>query len=145
MERGADVGNMDDIYGGSWLKAEEMPQNFRAVVTVENVTVETLDDRDGGGKQRKLALHFQGKEKALLLNVTNANMMAEIVGSRDYDYWVGHRITLYRTITDFSGKRVPALRIDKAPGAPQPQHVPPPPPPPPPPPAEFVATDDAYP
>lgn len=140
------MASMDDIYGGSWLKAEEMPVNFRAVVTVESVTVETLEAREGnnGGKERKLALHFAGKDKALLCNVTNANMMAEIAGSRDYDYWPGHRIVIYRTMTDFAGKRVPALRIDKAPAqaqAPQPQA----PPPPPPPAAEFVATDDDVP
>lgn len=129
--------SMDDIYGGNSLKAEEVPVNFQAVVTVENVTLESMKARDGEGPSKKLALHFVGKDKGLLLNVTNANMMAEITGTKDYDYWTGHQVLLYRTTVDFAGKRVPAIRIDHPANLRRP--VPPPavrpvaPPPPPPP------------
>ena len=118
--------SMDDIYGGDALKAEDFPQNKRVLLTVERVSERTLKARDGKGEERKLALHFHGREKVLLLNVTNANMMAEISGSRDYDNWPGNRVTLYRTMTDFGGKRVPALRLDHPPVV-QTQAPPPPP------------------
>jgi hypothetical protein len=129
-ERGRLMPMMDDVYGGSWLKAEDLPENFRGVLTVEHVSVQTVGD--GQDKERKLALRFRGKEKLLLLNVTNANMMAEITGSRDYDHWVGRQVVLFRTMTDYAGKRVPALRLDHAraaaTAAPPPRPVPPPPP-----------------
>lgn len=143
--------SMDDVYGGDYLKAEDLPLNARVVVTVESVTVAEVG-KEGEDKQKKLALRFRGKEKLLLLNVTNANMMAEISGSRDYDHWPGHSAILYRTMTDFAGKRVPALRLDHPTAVPA--SVPPKPAPPvwkpaapiARPPAEaFVSTDDDVP
>lgn len=133
------MASMDDIYGGSALKAEEVPPNFRAVVTVEHVSVQTVGK--GDEQQKKLELRFAGKEKTLLLNVTNANMMAEITRTRDYEQWVGHRVTLYRTTTDYAGKRVPALRLDHPTNG-APRQAPPPPPPPV---EDFQATDDDVP
>lgn len=135
---------MDDVYGGNSLKAEELPPNFKAVLTVDRVSVQQFTDRDDkSNKEKKLVLYFNGKEKGLVLNVTNANMMAEIAGSRDYDYWPGHAVLLYRTMTDFAGKRVPALRLDHVPaGAAASRPTPPPPPPPP---ADFTASDEDVP
>lgn len=136
------MASMDDIYGGSALKAEEVPLNFRAVVTVEHVSVQTVGK--GEEAQRKLEVRFVGKEKTLLLNVTNANMMAEITRTRDYEQWPGHRVVLYRTTTDYAGKRVAALRLDHPSAMPStaPRQAPPPPPPPA---EEFQATDDDVP
>lgn len=104
--------SMDDVYGGKSLKAEDLPLNFQAVVTIESTTLETMKANNGEGPSKKLALHFVGKDKGLLLNATNANMVAEITGTKDYDYWTGHQILIYRTTTDFGGKRVPAIRVD---------------------------------
>lgn len=146
------MASMDDVYGGNTLKAEELPENFRAVLAVESVSVQEFEGRDGKGVERKLVLRFLGRAKGLALNVTNANMMAEIAKSRDYDHWTGHQVLLYRTTTDYQGKRVPALRLDHAtpfqaptarPVASAPRPAAPPPPPPQ---AEpFVATDDDVP
>jgi hypothetical protein len=135
---------MDDVYGGNTLKAEDLPEGFRAVVVVESAYVQEFKDRDDDRKtERKIVLRFQGKSKGLALNVTNANMMAEIAGSRDYDYWPGKKVVLYRTMTDYSGRRVPALRIDHPMSSPPPPPVRrPAPPPPPPPPAREPGTDD---
>lgn len=124
---------MDDVYGGNALKADEMPPNFRAVLTVERVSCQSFADRDNKSeKERKLVLYFHGKEKGLVLNVTNANMMAEIANSRDYDYWPGHKVLLYRTMVEFGGKRVPGLRLDHVPSEVLKPSTPPVPPPPPP-------------
>lgn len=139
--------NMDDVYGGNTLKAEDVPVDYRGTLTVEAVNVQQFEnERKGGAVEKKLVLRFKGAEKGLALNITNANMMAEIAGTRDYDYWPGTRVVLYRTMTDFAGKRVPALRLDHAaqpqkpapPAPPKPRHDPPPD-------APFQATDDDVP
>lgn len=141
--------SMDDVYGGDYLKAEDIPQEARPRLTVESVRPAEIGAQ-GEQKETKLVMRFLGKEKSLVLNVTNANMMAEIAGSRDYDNWPGHQVILYRTMTDFAGKRVPALRLD------HPTVAPAPPKPAPPvwkpaapiaraPEAPFVATDDDVP
>jgi hypothetical protein len=140
---------MDDVYGGDILKAEDLPLNYRGMMRVERVTLINFAAKDGKPAESKLALHFQGKTKALALNVTNANMMAEVAGSRDYDTWAGHSVVVYRTMTDMGGKRVPAIRLDHPNAMPARQAAPPPPPPPPPPVSEyasdFQATDDDVP
>lgn len=138
---------IDDIYGGNTLKAEDLPANFRGLVTVESVSVQTFDD-EKKGTERKLVVRFRGKEKGLVLNVTNANMLAEIAGTRDYDYWPGRSVVMYRTMTDFGGRRLPAIRLDhpSAPAGPRVAAPPPPPPPPPPPmrePGEDFVADDS--
>lgn len=138
--------SVDDIYGGDALKAEELPQNFRALVTIEHVSIQEVG-KTGEPKQKKLEVRFVGKAKTLLLNVTNANMIAEITRTRDYEQWTGHQVVIYRTTTDYAGKRVPAIRVDY-PNA-QPSRPAPPPPPPPPPQnngdEHFAATDDDVP
>lgn len=120
---------IDDIYGGNTLKAEDLPPNFRAVLRIESVSVQEFDDRDDKTKkERKLVLRFFGKEKGLALNITNANMMAEIARTRDYERWVGLHVVLFRTMTDFGGKRVPAIRLDDPASGNPPRQTPQPPP-----------------
>jgi bifunctional DNA-binding transcriptional regulator/antitoxin component of YhaV-PrlF toxin-antitoxin module len=124
------VPTIDDIYGGNTLKAEDLPQNFRAVLRIESVSVQEFTDRDDKKKtERKVVLRFVGKDKGLALNITNANMMAEISGTRDYEKWGGLHVVLYRTMTDFGRERVPALRIDNPAAAQPPRQIVPPPPP----------------
>jgi hypothetical protein len=55
-------------------------------------------------------LHFQGKEKGMVLNKTNANKIAEMFGD-DTDQWSGESITLYEAMVDFKGQTVPAIRV----------------------------------
>lgn len=135
------MASLDDVYGGNTLKAEDLPANFRGVCTIEAVHVQEFD-KEGGGKERKLVLRFQGKAKGLALNVTNANMAAEITGTRDYDYWPGRQVVMYRTMTDYAGRRVPAIRLDHPGTVPSPPR---PAAPPPPPPQDFQASDDDVP
>jgi hypothetical protein len=103
-----DMPRLSEIYGGNYLKAEDLG-SLSPVVIIEEVSVMSADD----GK-KKLVLHFHGKDKTLVLNVTNANMVQELLGSDDTDDWLGKRIRLYTTKVDFQGKRVSAIRIKAA-------------------------------
>lgn len=62
------------------------------------------------GSENKAILYFIGKERGLVLNKTNANMIAELYGD-ETDDWSGKVIELYPTKTDFQGKRVDAIRV----------------------------------
>jgi hypothetical protein len=57
-------------------------------------------------------VYFAGKEKGLVLNKTNANMIVEIAGSDETEDWEGVQIVLYSTRVDFQGRRVDAIRVD---------------------------------
>lgn len=78
-------GNSDD------LKAKDfVGKNMKLTIHhVEEVTY----DGDDGKKDEKLALHFAGKEKRLILNATNTGTLVEAYGS-ETDQWTGKEIAL---------------------------------------------------
>ena len=63
---------------------------------------------------KKLIIHFEGKDKALVANKTNASIITEITGSDDTDDWIGKRIQLCTRKVEMSGKLVPAIRLGLA-------------------------------
>jgi len=107
---------------GSFLKTEDL-QGKAARAVIEAVQVEDVKGDDC--IEKKLVAHFVGKDKGLILNRTNCELIEQIVGSDDYAAWSGHTIVLFPTTTKFGPKTVPCLRI-RAVQAP----APPPPPPP---------------
>jgi hypothetical protein len=116
---------------GSFLKTEDL-QGRAATVTIEEVAIAEVKNDDG--TQKKLVAHFVGKDKALILNRTNCEVLEEIIGTDDYGAWGGHRVVIYPTTTKFGPKTVPCLRIRAVRAAE--------PPPPPPPPAREPGEDD---
>lgn len=120
--------NINGAFPSNYLKAADL-QGRRALVTISHVKMEDIGD------DHKPVLYFAGKEKGMVLNRTNANMIAEITGIEETDQWNGKSVVLFSTKVDFQGRRVDAIRIDRpAPG----QTVAPPPPPLPP----SIAADD---
>lgn len=64
------------------------------------------------GEDDKPVLHFEGKEKGMVLNGTCFDACVEITGEDDSDNWTGHRVQLYvDKNVQFQGKRVEGLRI----------------------------------
>ncbi len=94
---------MNEAYPSKFLKAEDL-QGRAAKVTIGSVVYETV------GRERKVAMYFQGKERGIILNKTNANAIAAAYG-QDTDQWVGGIIELFPTMTDYQGKQVPAIRV----------------------------------
>jgi len=117
---------------GSFLKTEDL-QGRAVRVVIEAIQIEEVKGEDG--IEKKLVAHFVGKDKALILNRTNCEMLEQIIGTDDYASWAGHRVVLYPTTTKFGAKTVPCLRMRS-------EQAPAPPPPPPPPPAREPGIDD---
>lgn len=93
---------------GSYLKTEDL-QGRPAKVVVESVGLEEVKGEDG--KETKLIARFHGKDKGLILNRTNCELLEQITGLDDYEGWVGQTVVLYPTTTRFGAKTVPCLRI----------------------------------
>jgi hypothetical protein len=115
----------NEAFQSNWLKAEDL-QGRRVAVTIEEVTLEDLEFQNK--KERKPVARFHGKEKALVLNRTNWNRLADFLGSDDSDDWTGKTIVLGVEKVDFQGKRVPAIRVLGL-ARPSAQSTPEPPPP----------------
>lgn len=111
---------------GSFLKQEDL-QGKAVKAVIGSVGPDDVKDQDSGKTEKKLVMHFVGKDKALILNRTNCESLEDICGTDDYEAWVGATVVLY---TDpsvmFGGKRVGGLRIRAVAAA----AAPPPPPPP---------------
>lgn len=100
--------NVEQYYKSetNWLSAGDLPKGNKIPVVVSEIT-----EVDFGNDGKKLGLRFEGKEKGLVLNKTNAKSISYVYGP-DTDDWVGKEILLYSTMVDFAGKDVPAIRVD---------------------------------
>ena len=94
-------------FPSSYVRAADLGSK-RVTVTISHLKLEDV----GGDGERKPVLYFQGKEKGLVLNKTNANSVIEIAGTDDYGKWGGTQIILYAAKTEFKGKQVDCIRID---------------------------------
>jgi hypothetical protein len=110
---------------GAFLKTEDL-QGRQVRVLIEEVGLQ--DVKGEHGVERKLVAKFAGKDKGLILNQTNCELLEQIIGSDDYEQWAGHTVVLYPTTTKFGSKTVPCLRIRPNVAAVPAKPVPPPPP-----------------
>lgn len=103
---------IDDIYqsNSNFLKAEDL-RGKNPVLTIASADVVEKDYGDGNGPKKQVVLAFNGTDKVLGLNRTNANRLAELIGSDDSDDWVGATIRLFVEQVAFQNKTVPAVRI----------------------------------
>ena len=101
---------LNQVFGGDYLKAEDL-QGKSVPVIIESVDVKDFDD----GK--KLIITFEGKDKTLVCNKTNASILEETLGSSDTDDWIGKRAVLITKKVEFQGKLVPAIRFSLEPNA----------------------------
>lgn len=100
------MANINDAFPSKYLRAADL-QGRTPTVTISEVKTETVGD------DQRLVVYFTGKDKGLVLNKTNANAIADILGDEDTDNWTDGRITLITAKVDFQGKRVPAIRIEE--------------------------------
>lgn len=95
--------DINNAFATKYLKASDL-QGRDVTVKMGRVEQEKVGD------DMKLILYFQGKEKGMVLNKTNANAIADSYGGETED-WYGQSITLFEQMVDFQGKRVPGLRV----------------------------------
>lgn len=80
-------------------------------VTIRAVTAGKLTGK-GGKSSKKPVVYFEGSQKGLGLCITNARTIAALYGnSFKSEDWIGKRITLYPTTTQFGAETVECIRI----------------------------------
>ncbi len=119
------MSNVNDAFPSNYLKASDI-KGGEPVVTIDHVAFEAV----GRQREMKAVLYFQGKEKGVVLNKTNATKITQLTGSPETDDWIGMRIRLYVTETEFGGETVECIRIKAAPTTGRTNAAPKPPPPP---------------
>ena len=104
--------NINEAFPSNYLKASDLGTG-QPVVTIKHVEQEPV----GRDREMKAVLYFEGKEKGVVLNKTNAKKITDLVGSPDTDDWAGFKIRLFATTTEFGGETVECIRV-KAAGVP---------------------------
>lgn len=110
---------LNEVFSGDYLKAQDL-RGKSVRVTISTVTLKEFED----GK--KLIINFEGKDKSLVCNKTNASIIQEVLGSDDTDDWEGKSITLTTKKVEFQGNLVPAIRVLLEERAPAPRPTAPP-------------------
>lgn len=92
-----------NIFPSKYVKASDL-KGREVTVVIARAEVEKLGD------DNKLVLYFQGAEKGLVTNRTNADRVSYLYGSNT-DQWIGHEIVLYVDLVSFQGRTVEAIRV----------------------------------
>ena len=101
-----DIDIFDDIYGSKYFSAADLHGN-QVRRKIGKVDVIELKEKDGSTK-KKFIVYFEGVEKPLVLNKTNAQKLAASYG-KDRSQWVGVVVELYAEMTSL-GKEGVRLR-----------------------------------
>lgn len=95
--------NINNAFPSKYLKASEL-QGQQVPVTMGRVEFEQLNG------ETKLILYFDGKQKGIVLNKTNAMTIGGLYGA-ETDGWFGKPIILFTAMVPFQGQTVPAIRV----------------------------------
>src|SRR5262245_30329936 len=98
----------DDLYGSKYFSAPDL-KGERLRLKIGKVEAAELREKTGGTKW-KWIVYFDGQEKALVLNKTNATELAKVFGKKSAN-WIGQFVELFSAPTSYGeGVRVRPLR-----------------------------------
>ncbi len=85
-----------DVFQSKYLKAADIPEATFVPVTIREMIVQNLA-MEGQPAESKPVLYFAGKEKGMVLNAGNWDIIEAAYG--DSDDWAGKKVSLYITPT----------------------------------------------
>ncbi len=101
--------NFNTLKNSKFLTKEDVTPDVLVTVATcieQNVAMESQP------VEMKYTLTFQELEKPLVLNFTNASLMAGITGREDTEDWIGAKVVLYNDPTImFAGKMTGGIRV----------------------------------
>jgi hypothetical protein len=95
---------ISEMFRGKFLKGDDLKGT--PTVKIARIVSEIV----GQNNEEKPIIYFEGLQKGMVLNRTNAEVLEMLYGDESDD-WVGHKITLYSTPVSFQGKTTNACRM----------------------------------
>lgn len=92
-----------EMFPSKYIRAADIPEDVNTVV--KSVMVELLENK------KKLVVNFVDFEKGLILNKTNAEVLADIARTGMIEKWAGVPVALTVQYITYQGKTTPAIRI----------------------------------
>ena len=102
---------ISEAYPSKYLRAADLAGK-PFVLTITGCEMQTYGDGTTAP-----VIGFQGTDKMLGLNKTNAGTIAALYGDETED-WIGKPIEVFPTETDYQGKRTPCVRVRRPQTAP---------------------------
>lgn len=100
--------NINTAFPSKYLKADvDVAEDV--IATVKSVKVENVGN--ASKQEQKPVVFFRELDKGLVLNKTNASMIAKIAKSDDTDDWKGTKIRLISTEVEYQGQIVMGIRV----------------------------------
>lgn len=99
---------LNDAYPSQFLTAEDL-DGKDITITIADIELEEIGQ--GHDKSKKLVIGMTGKKKRFVVNKTNANTIAKVLGSDDTDDWIGQRISIGPREVEFQGNMVWSIRV----------------------------------
>jgi hypothetical protein len=103
--------DFDDLYGSKYFSVADL-HGERPRRKIGKIDVTDLKEKDGSTK-RKYIVYFEGEDKPLVLNKTNANKLAQAIG-KDRRNWPGVTCELYGEMTSLGKEGVRLLPLRSA-------------------------------
>lgn len=100
--------DINSMFPSKYLKASDL-QGKTFTVVIDRVVHEKVVEEE----PEKWCLYFSGSDRGMVLNKTNAMMIADGYGG-DTDLWIGKSVELFTEKTQFQGKIVDGLRVRPA-------------------------------
>ena len=117
---------ISSAFPSKYLRACDLPDDPDVRLVIDDVRMELMEQQH----EEKPVCYFQGKDRGLVLNVTNANIISAVLGD-DTEAWNGHTVMLFAITTNNAGRTVPCIRVfvplrtaQRAPVASAPQETP---------------------
>jgi F0F1-type ATP synthase alpha subunit len=112
--------DINKMYPSKYLKSSDL-QGGQFTMVIDRIVHEKVVENE----PEKWCIYFSGKERGMVLNKTNALVLANGLGD-DTDLWIGKSVLLFTEKTNFNGRTVDGLRLAPTSGEPavhQPQPV----------------------
>lgn len=101
--------NVNQLRESNFLKKEDAGGGI--LCTIKGLSQENVA-KMGADPEMKYAIHFDEYEKPMILNSTNAQLIAKITGSDETEDWPGHKIVLYNDPSvSYGGKVIGGIRV----------------------------------
>ena len=99
--------NINDVFRSPYVKAADLNGKSHAM-TIRLCVSEEMGQ--GADKELKPVLYFQKAQKGLVLNKTNARVIADAYGV-ETAAWEGRPVEIYPTKVEFRGNMVDGIRV----------------------------------
>ena len=99
----------DEAFPSNFLKAEHLV-NAAGQSIAKRVTITGVEDVTYPDGKMGRCISFKETNKKLGLNKTNWTAIEKITGKADDEDWAGSKIEIYRTMVEFKGDMVEAIR-----------------------------------